>query len=125
MSTITINAPYLLSLFEEKKKTSIGNFEEILQKSVEEVFSSFGSSFKKAIYSQLERVFKIKKQEISYKTEEFANALEKIFGYSAKIIELRIIEKVHKEIPNFVCSKGTKDLVFTEYIASLRRLFSA
>ena len=125
MSTITINAPCLLSLFEEKKKTSIGDFEEILQKSVEEVFSSFGISCKKAIYSQLERVFNIKKQEIPYKTEEFANALEKIFGYSAKLIELRIIEKLHKDIPNFVCSTATKDLVFTEYIASLRRLFSA
>lgn len=124
MNTITINAPCLLPLYEEKKKICKGNFEEILQKSVEEILSSFGSSCKQNIYSQLERAFNIKKHEVSHKTEEFANALEKIFGYSAKFIELRIIEKLHEKTPQFVYSTGKKDLVFTEYITTMRRFFS-
>jgi hypothetical protein len=125
MSTITINTPCLLSLSGEKKKTYKGNFEEILQESVEEILSSLGSSCKQAMYLQLERAFNIKKQEVSHKTKEFAIALEKIFGYSAKFIELRIIEKLNEKIPNFIYYTRKKDLVFTEYIASLRRFCSA
>ena len=125
MSTIPLNTHCMLSLHEEKKKTCDGKFVEILQKSIDEILSSFGSSCKQAIYSQLEKAFNIKKREISYKIGEFSHAIEKIFGLSAKFIELRIIEKLHEKTPNFVYPAEKKDLVFTEYIASLHRFFLA
>ena len=108
-----------------EKKTCEGKFEEIMQKSVDEIFSSFGRSCKQALYFQLEKAFNIKKQEISLKTADFANAIEKIFGLGAKFIELRIIEKLHEKTPNFMYSPEKKDLVFTEYVANLRRFFIA
>ena len=123
MSTIELKTPCLLQL--GKKKICNGNFEEILQKSIDEIFSSFGRSCQQAIYSQLEKVFNIKKQEISIKIEDFVNAIEKIFGPSAKLIEFKIIEKLHEKTPNFMYSTKKKDLVFTEYIANLRQFLVA
>lgn len=125
MQTLTLNTPCILSLREEKKKTCEGKFEEIIQKSVDEIFSSFGRSCKQAIYFELEKAFNIKKQEISHKTEDFAKAIEKIFGPSAKFVELRIIKKLHEKTPAFMYTPKKRDLVFTEYIANLRRFFIA
>jgi len=90
---------------------------------VDEIFSSFGRLCKQAIYFQLDHTFKIKKHEIPFKIEEFADAIEQIFGVGAKFIELKIIETLHEKTPNFMYSPRIEDLVFTEYVASLRRFF--
>ena len=90
---------------------------------VDEIFSSFGRLCKQAIYFQLDHTFKIKKHEIPFKIEEFADAIEQIFGVGAKFIELKIIETLHEKTPNFMYSPTEEALVFTEYVASLRRFF--
>ena len=124
MSTITLNTPCFLLPSGEKNKFE-DQFEKIVKTSVEEIFSSLGRSCNHALYTQLEAVFGIKKQEIPQKIEAFASALEKIFGASAKLIELRIIEKLHSKIPDFIYSPERKDLEFTEYLENLGCLFKA
>jgi hypothetical protein len=90
---------------------------------VDESFSSFGHSFKQTIYFQLENTFKIKKQEVPLKIKDFANAVEQIFGIGAKIIEMKIIEVLHEKTHDFMYFPKKEDLVFTEYVASLRRFY--
>jgi len=90
---------------------------------VDEVFSSIGHSCKQAIYFRLENTFKIKKQEIPLKIEDFANAIEQIFGIGAKFIEMKIIEVLHEKTQDFVYFPEKEDLVFTEYVAGLRSFF--
>jgi hypothetical protein len=119
----TINTPCVIQLRTKKKNICEDTFEAIMLKAVDEIFSSFGRSCKKAIYLQLNRTFKIKKKEIPFKIAEFADALEEIFGIGAKFIELEIIEKLHKKSPNFIYSPTMGNLVFAEYVASLRRFF--
>jgi len=92
-------------------------------KAVDEIFSSFGHSGKQAIYFQLENTFKIKKHEIPLKIEDFANAIEQIFGIGAKFIELKIIETLHEKTQHFKYFPKEEDLMFTEYVTSLRRFF--
>ena len=92
----------------------------VLLETVDEMFSSFGSSCKRAIYFHLRDTFKIKKQEIPLRIEDFANALEQLLGDGAKFIELRIIAELHKKTPNFVYTPPRGDLVFAEYLANLR-----
>lgn len=125
INTINLNTPYALQLRQKKKSMCEGTFEAAILDAVDEIFSSFGRSCKKAIYYQLNHAFKIKKQEIPFKTAEFADALEQLFGAGAKFIELKIIEKLHKKTPNFVYFPRMGDLVFAEYIESLRRFFIA
>ncbi len=107
----------------EKKNTRESTFNALMLKTVDEIFSSFGRSCKQALYFQLKNTFNIKKKEIPLKTEEFAKALEQIFGIGAKFIEMQIIVKLHKKTPNFRYASPMADLVFAEYVASLRRYF--
>jgi len=112
-----------MHLREKKKSSCEGKFETILLEAVDEVFSSFGHICKQALYFQLEKTFKIKKHEIPTKIPEFAAAIEQLFGAGAKFIELRIIATLHKKTPNFMYSPPMADLLFADYVASLRRFF--
>lgn len=118
------NNPAILELSEKKNKTLESTFETITLEAVDEVLSSLGQSCKLVIYLQLEKTFKIRKNEIALRIEDFANAIEQIFGAGAKLIELRIIEALHGKIPDFVFFPNIKDIVFTEYVAGLNRFFT-
>ena len=123
MDMINLN-PAILELDESEKKASNGPFERITLEAVDEVFSSLGQLCKLVIYLELEKTFKIKKNEIALRTEDFANAIERIFGAGAKLIELRIIETLHGKMPNFVFFPNIEDIVFSEYVAALKRFFT-
>jgi len=123
ISTINLTAPCIMHLYEKKKSACEGKFETILLEAVDEVFSSFGHICKQALYFQLEKTFKIKKHEIPTKIPEFAAAIEQLFGAGAKFIELRIIATLHQKTPNFIYSPPMADLLFVDYVASLRRFF--
>ena len=123
MQTTNLNIPCTLQLREKKKKSYKGSFEAIIIEAVDEIFSSFGHYCKQAIYFQLENTFKIKKQEIPFKIEDFVDAMEQIFGIGAKIIETKIIEIIHKRTKDFTYFPKNEDLVFTDYMTSLRRFY--
>ena len=120
---MNLNTSCTLQLRRKKRKSCEGSFEAIMIEAVDEVFSSFGHSCKQALYFQLENTFKIKKQEIPLKIEDFANAIEQIFGIGAKIIEMKIIEVLHEKTQGFMYFPKKEDLMFTEYVASLRRFY--
>ncbi|HLE75620.1 MAG TPA: hypothetical protein VI864_06205 [Candidatus Bathyarchaeia archaeon] len=123
MHTTNLSIPCTLQIREKKKKLCKGSFDAIIIETIDEIFSSFGHSCKQALYFQLENTFKIKKQEIPLKIEDFANAMEQIFGIGAKIIETKIIEMLHEKAQDFTYFPKNEDLVFTEYVASLRRFY--
>ncbi len=123
INTINLNTPCVIRLHEKKKSICGGKFETILIEAVDDVFSSFGTLCKKALYSQLEKTFKIKKHEIPAKVPEFGRAIEQIFGAGARFIEMRIIATLHEKTPNFIYSPSMEDLVFEEYVESMRRFF--
>ena len=123
IATMKIDTPCIIQLHNKKRNACGGIFNMVLLETVDEMFSSFGSSCKRAIYFHLRDTFKIKKQEIPLRIEDFANALEQLFGDGAKFIELRIIAALHKKTPNFVYAPPMGDLVFAEYLASLRHFF--
>ena len=118
--TTNLNITCTLQLRKKKHKPRENSFETAMIEAVDEGFSPFGHSGKQAIYFQLENTFKIKKQAIPYKIEEFADAIEQIFGAGVKLIKIRIIEALHERIQDFVHFPKKGDLVFTEYVANLR-----
>ncbi|MCW4045887.1 MAG: hypothetical protein NWE94_10285 [Candidatus Bathyarchaeota archaeon] len=124
ISTLQSNTPCIIELKTRKTNTRETKFEEIMLETVDEVFSSLGHTCKQAIYAQLKETFKIKKREIPIKLEEFANAIEQIFGPGARFIELKIIEKLHQKTPNFLYIPHIKSLVFADYVTNLRRFFT-
>ena len=118
--TTRLRTTCTLQLRKKEHKPRENSFETAMIEAVDEGFSPFGHSSKQAIYFYLENTFKITKQEIPYKIEEFADAIEQIFGAGAKLIEIRIIEALHKRIQDFVHLPKKGELVFTEYVANLR-----
>ncbi len=86
---------------------------------IDEGLSSFNNLNKETIYLSLEKNFKIKKEEIPNKIEEFADAIERILGAGAKIVEIAIIERIHQRIPKFVFIPREPELNFKEYLLSL------
>lgn len=123
INEMDLGTPFVLELREKKRNECEGKFERIILEAVDEIFCSLGQSCKEAIYFQLETAFELKRGEIPLRMEDFASAIERIFGVGARFIELRIIEALHERIPNFVYFPKLKDVVFTEYVASLNRFF--
>jgi len=117
--TTRLSTTCTLQLRKKKHRLHKNSFEAAVIEAVDEGFALFGHSSKQAIYFHLENTFKIKKQEIPYKIEEFADAIEQIFGAGAKLIEIRIIEALHGKNQGFVHFPKKRDLMFTEYVDSL------
>ena len=104
---------------EVEKKTM--SFEELLLEAIDEGLSLLGESSKQAIYFDLEKNFKINRQDIPHKIEEFTDAIERIFGNGAKILEIRIMKCLFKKVGyTFKHYPKSESLTFTEYIASVR-----
>jgi nucleoside-diphosphate-sugar epimerase len=96
-----------------------GNFEKLVMDAVENVFSSLGESCKQAIYFHLENRYNIGKKEIPERIEDFADALEEIFGSGAKLIEIEIIKLLFSKVQTFKYSPKQEDLLFTNYLKRL------
>ena len=105
--------------FEGEKKTMI--FEEFLLEAIDEGLSVLGESAKQAVYCHLGKTFKITRQDIPYRLEEFTDAIEGIFGAGAKILEIQIMKCLFKKVGyTFKNYPRPKDLTFTEYIAAVK-----
>ncbi|MEM3356648.1 MAG: hypothetical protein QW166_02350 [Candidatus Bathyarchaeia archaeon] len=118
--TKTINPNTKCTLLQIKDNTQEKTFENTLIDAVDTALATFSQTCMQTIYSHLEKTFKIKRQEIPRKTKEFAEALEQIFGESSKIIEIRIIEELHKRHQNFVHFPKKRKLNFIEYLTDLQ-----
>jgi len=90
---------------------------------VDEGLSSLGDSAKHAIYFHLKNTFNINRRDIPFKIEEFADALEKIFGLGAKPIEILIMKRLYEKVGGVVEYPEHASLVFTEYVAAARQSF--
>ena len=99
------------------------SFEKLLLEAVDEWLSSLGDSSKRAIYFHLGNTFKINRRDIPYKIEEFAEAIEKIFGLGAKFIEISIMKCLYEKVGSVFEYPEQEDLVFTEYVAAVKQSF--
>jgi hypothetical protein len=104
---------------EAEKKTI--KFEEVLLEAIDEGLSLLGESSKQAVYFHLEKTFKMNRVDIPYRIEEFTDAIEKIFGTGAKIIEIQIMKCLFKKVGySFKHYPKQKNLTFTEYIVAVK-----
>ncbi len=102
------------------------DFKKLLLEAVDNGLSSLGDSQKQAIYFYLEETFTVKKQDIPNKIEAFANAIEKIFGNGAKILEIQIIKHLYEKVgPDFEYFPEKDDLLFTEYVEAASKYVHA
>jgi hypothetical protein len=109
------------------KKSYEGSFDQILLDAIDEALLNLGESVKTAIYFHLEELFKIKKQEIPQRINDFSNALEQIFGLGAIHIRILILKSLHSKI-RIVCELishewAIPEITFQEYINLAKQKF--
>ena len=97
------------------------DFEELLIEAIDEGLSLLGESSKQVVYFHLEKTFKMNRQDIPYKIEEFIAAIERIFGSGAKILEIKIMKCLFKKVGCTLKNySGQKNLEFTEYVEAVK-----
>lgn len=69
-----------------------------LLEAIEDGISSLGDSPKQAIFFHLENSFQIGKENIPANVNEFAKALEKIFGPGATYLEKLIARRLYEKL---------------------------
>jgi hypothetical protein len=96
------------------------DFEMGVTEAIDEIFLSLGNVVKPAIYRHLENSYGIKKEDIPFKIEDFADALEQTFGSVAKLIEIKIIERLHEKHKDFFYVPKKGELNFVEFVSNLQ-----
>jgi len=106
------------------KKNHYKKFEDVLQDSIDEAFSSLGEAVKASIYFHLEHKFLITRQDIPRRIEDFSDALERIFGLGAKHLELLIMKNLYEKVNCSYRWEGPKwlvpDLTFKKYVELIK-----
>ncbi|MGQ9552238.1 MAG: hypothetical protein ACUVUE_07420 [Candidatus Bathycorpusculaceae bacterium] len=107
-------------------------FYSVLSEAVDEALSAvIGDAGRQALYFRLRVSYGIKKGDVPFKVEQFAQAVEDIFGEGARLIEIEILKRLYKKasahvklgrFENFL--NGDLDLTFTGYISALKQLYN-
>lgn len=101
-----------------------GSFDKLFLEAVDDALSSLGDSAKQSIYFHLESRFKIPRNEIPYRFQDFAAGLEKIFGVGARFLEILIMKKLHEKTGKPIEWNDSREFVFTEYLTVAKQSFS-
>lgn len=120
MTKTNPNTSCTLQLCSKNQKTGKNKFEVTMTEAVDESLSSFKNLDKQEVYTHLEKAFEIRKNEIPCKIEDFTDAMGQMFGVGAKLVEIRIIEAVHKRMPEFIFTPRRGAVIFKDYVDSLR-----
>lgn len=102
-------------------------FQKRFLEAVDAAFASLGESAKQSIYYHLESKFRVSRDEIPYRVEDFENGLEKIFGAGTRFLEVLIMRKLHESMgPDAGIIKWDEDreFRFVDYVKTAERDFS-
>jgi hypothetical protein len=94
-------------------------FDTIVLETIDEVFSCLGNSCKKAIYHYIETECAIPRNAIPNHANELSNALQNLFGPGAGLIEIEIMKRLSRRVPEFKFSPRRSSLSLEMYLVSL------
>ncbi len=102
-------------------------FHKLFLDAVDGAFSSLGDSAKQSIYFHLETKFKVPKDQIPSRLEDFENGLENIFGVGTRFLEILIMKKLYETMKpkgrTLKWDEG-KEFKFTDYVKTAEQVFS-
>ncbi len=109
-----------LQLNIDEFETQDTGFDEIFLDAVDNAFSLLGNHSKELMYKYLENNG-LNKKNIPQKVTLFSQAIEAVFGQSARIIEIKIMHGLHEKVPAFTYSeKKASKLSFLNYVEAFR-----
>jgi hypothetical protein len=102
------------------KKPSRLVFEQLVNETIDNVFSSLGTDCRQSIYDYLEKKYELKKNDVANHILEFSEALEQIFGAAAALLEIQMMRRLCQKVPQFKHSPE-RTLTFPDYANALSR----
>jgi hypothetical protein len=112
----TENIPKIQIDFQNSK------FDELFLEAIDQSFLILlGTHSKQAFFSFLDKKYKLSKEDIPNRIEDFADGLEKIFGPTAFLLELAIMKALKHKVPSFSYLLEGSNLSFEVYVESLKR----
>ncbi len=100
------------------KDSSSFVFEQVMNEVIEDVFSSLGTGCKQTIYDRLEKEHGLKKGQVADHIVEFSEAIEHMFGCAALLLEIRMMKRLSRRVPQFKYRpKGM--VTFADYVKAL------
>ena len=118
--TETIAMESIFIAHSNKRKPLKNQIDMKIMEAIDESLASFGDSVKQAVYFQLQSNYNVPKREIPTKMEEFAEAIEAIFGIGARLVEMKIIKTLHSKVNGFVYVPKDEDFMLKDYVQNLR-----
>ena len=119
MTETTLTEPIYIT-HKTKRNQTKNQLDMKIIDAIDESLASFGESVKPGVYLQLENSYNVKKQDIPNRIEEFATAIEAIFGIGARLIEMKIIETLYSSAKGFMYIPKSEDLMFEDYVQSVK-----
>ena len=71
------------------------SFEQTLLEIIDATLSWLDSVVRETVYLYLEEEYKIRKEEIPNRLEEFLMALETLFGQGAKLVQIQMMKELY------------------------------
>ena len=107
-------------------------FRELLIESIDEALASLGEPVKNTLYQHLNDDFKITKNNIPERMEEFSDLLHKVFGLGASRLEVRFIKNLNAKLNAAESNKESDlgsskwivmEMSFTQYVSDAQKEF--
>ncbi len=99
------------------------DFDLLLISSIDEALLTLGEKARHSIYAYLEKNCHLPKGEIPQNLEVFQQALEKVFGIGASLIEILIMKNLCAKIGLRLSMETNKQLEFIKYVEAARKNF--
>lgn len=96
-------------------------FEQVLLEAIDEGLACLGEEAKQAVYLHLKTNYALDRQDIPYRIEDFAEAIEETFQAGAGLLEIKIMKNLFAKVGNgYVSLESPESLEFTSYVYALR-----
>ncbi len=95
-------------------------FEQLVNETIDDVFSTLGTGCRQAIYDHLEEKYEMKRNDVANHILEFSEVLEQIFGGAAALLEIEMMRRLCQKVPQFK-HWPEETLTFPDYVNALSR----
>ncbi len=99
-------------------------FEKLLGEAIDDALQTLGDSARQSIYFHLEDRFKVTKDDIPRRLEDFEQGLERIFGPGSRFLEILIMQKLYEKTGKPLDWDETKELLFIDYVKAAKQSYS-
>lgn len=101
-------------------------FGKLLLKAVDSALLSLGDSARQSVYFHLEKKFRITREDVPNRIDDFSRGLERIFGEGAKFLEILVMKKLYEEMGfkgEILKVEQRKEFRFSDYVKAAEQKY--